>query len=138
MSNGLPANGSVLYSPYLWRWQHEKGETEGRKDRPVCLLLAIPGARRAHILLFAISGTPPAAEQVALVVPPLERRRAGLLEWKEAWITVSEFNFDVGEGSWYFDPKTEISGKFSSAFIAKVALAARPFIAKSISRVDRA
>jgi hypothetical protein len=137
MSGGLPSNGSVLIYPYLWRWQAENGETEGRKDRPVCLVLAISKSDVTHLVLLAISGTPPRSDQTALPIPALERRRAGLREWKEAWITVSEYNYDVAETSHYLDPNTETLGRFSSSFLAKIAAAARPFIAQSSARVDR-
>lgn len=137
MNKTLPATGSVLVYPYLWRWQAEKGETEGRKERPVCLLLAVPSGGSTHVLLLAISGTPPRSDQTALTIPPLECRRAGLREWKQAWITVSEFNYDVAESSYYLDPNADILGRFSPSFLAKVADAARPFIAQKGARVDR-
>lgn len=133
----LPANGAVIRYPYLWRWQHDRGETEGRKERPVCMMLAIPRGDETHLVLLAISGTPPRSDQTALEIPSLECRRAGLREWKEAWITVSEFNYDVAESSFYFDPSAEALGAFSKGFLARVAEAARPFIASSKARVSR-
>ena len=138
MNSAIPPSGSVLNYPYLWRWQAEKGETEGRKDRPVCLVLAIAKSDLTHLVLLAISGTPPRSDQTALVIPALERRRAGLLDWKEAWITVSEYNYDVAEASYHLDPNTEVLGRFSSSFLMKIATAARPFIAQTSARVDRA
>jgi hypothetical protein len=137
MSNNLPPTGSVLNYPYLWRWQSDRGETEGRKERPVCLLLAVPGGGVTHVLLFAISGTPPRSDQAALSIPPLERRRAGLGEWKDAWITVSECNYDLAEESYYLDPNAEIFGRFSPSFLSRIAAAARPFISEKTARVKR-
>ncbi|MGN6548999.1 MAG: hypothetical protein ACTHJ3_03775 [Pararhizobium sp.] len=137
MINRLPPTGSVIRYPYLWRWQYDRGETEGRKDRPVCLLLAIARGAKTHLVLLAISATPPRADQRALAVPPLEKRRAGLRDWKEAWITVSEYNYDIAEESYYFDPDAEIGGQFSKAFLGKVAEAARPFIAVPGAQVER-
>ncbi len=138
MTSRLPPNGSVLTYPYLWRWQADGGETEGRKERPVCLLLSIPREQMTHLVLLAISGTPPRPEQTALAIPALERRRAGLREWKEAWITVSEYNYDVAEQSYYLDPNADILGRFGPAFLARIAAAARPFIARHSARIDRA
>ena len=37
--------GQVISYPYLWAWQHERGETEGRKSRPTCVVIAVGGAR---------------------------------------------------------------------------------------------
>lgn len=137
MSGKVPANGAVIAYPYLWRWQHDKGETEGRKERPVCLMLAIPKGKETHLVLLAISGTPPLSDQTTLSIPPLERRRAGLRDWKEAWITVSEYNHDIAERSFYFEPHSEVLGQFSKAFLGKIAAAARPFIMQQSARISR-
>jgi hypothetical protein len=80
MTDKMPPNGSVISFPYLWRWQKKRGETEGRKSRPVCMMLAIPRGSETHLILLAISGTPPGEGQVTLIIPPLEKRRAGLKE----------------------------------------------------------
>ena len=53
-----PVSGSVIRFPYLWAWQRERVETEGRKSRPVCMVLAIPKGNQTNLILLAISGTP--------------------------------------------------------------------------------
>lgn len=133
----LPANGSIIRYPYMWHWQYESGETEGRKERPVCMMLAIPRGEETHLVLLAISGTPPRYDHTALEIPPLECRRSGIREWKESWITVSEFNYDIAERSYYYDPNAEVLGTFSKGFLARIAEAARPFISASAARVSR-
>lgn len=72
--------GEVISYPYLWAWQQERGETEGRKQRPVCVVIAIRNAAdgNTHILLLAITTQPPQAGRIALEIPDIERRRAGL------------------------------------------------------------
>ena len=81
--------------------QKNEGETEGRKSRPVCLVLRVPDVARkvTHLFLLAISSKPPRPTQVAIEIPDTERRRAGLSRYPRAWITVSEFNYDVAERS---------------------------------------
>jgi len=133
-----PANGSIIRYPYLWTWQRDKGETEGRKARPVCLVLAIPKGNQTNLILLAISGTPPRSDQTALEIPQLECRRAGIREWKDAWITVSEFNHDIAEQSFYYDPNAEILGSLSKGFLAKIAAAFKPFLTQPSARVSRA
>ncbi len=133
----VPANGSVIRYPYLWAWQRDKGETEGRKGRPVCMVLAIPKGNQTNLILLAISGTPPRSDQTALEIPQLECRRAGIREWKDAWITVSEFNHDLAEVSFYYDPSAEVLGSFSKGFLAKVAAAFKPFLASPDARISR-
>ncbi|EJL58296.1 MULTISPECIES: hypothetical protein [unclassified Rhizobium] len=132
-----PANGSIIRYPYLWTWQRDKGETEGRKARPVCMVLAIPKGNQTNLILLAISGTPPRSDQTALEIPQLECRRAGIREWKDAWITVSEFNHDIAEQSFYYDPSAEVLGSFSKGFLAKIAAAFKPFLAQPSARVSR-
>jgi hypothetical protein len=131
------ANGSIIHYPYLWTWQRDKGETEGRKVRPVCMVLAIPKGNQTNLILLAISGTPPRSDQTALEIPQLESRRAGIREWKNAWITVSEFNHDIAEQSFYYDPNAEVLGSFSKGFLAKIAAAFKPFLAQPSGRVSR-
>lgn len=82
MSVDLPS-GAVIEYPYLGRWQHARGETEGRKTRPVCVAISVRGQDGfTHLALLAISSRLPAADQT---VPEIECRRGGLSEWKRAW-----------------------------------------------------
>lgn len=70
--------GLVIRYPYLWRRQRERGESDGRKERPVCLVIAVRGREDlTHLALLAISSQPPGGEQAALEIPDTERRRAG-------------------------------------------------------------
>ncbi len=57
------ANGSIIRYPHLSTWQRDKGETEGRKAHPVCMVLAIPKGNRTNLILRAVSGTPPRSDQ---------------------------------------------------------------------------
>ena len=49
--------GTLIHYLYLWRWQHDCGETEGRKGRPVCVVQALrhPRDDLTHLVLLAIS-----------------------------------------------------------------------------------
>lgn len=110
---------------------------EGRKERPVCLTLSLPHGDQTALILLAISATLPRSDQTTLAIPELERRRAGLSLWKDAWITVSEYNFDVAEKSYYYDPHVEVLGAFSKGFLAQVAIAFKPFTTSKTARVNR-
>lgn len=105
MSDRFP-NGAIVSYPYLWRWQAEEGREHGEKDRPVCLALTVPDPRQniTHLVILPISGTLPRNDQTALEIPDLELRRAGLSVFKRGWITVSEYNYDVAERSFHFEP----------------------------------
>lgn len=133
-----PRPGDVVRYPYLWRWQHGRGETEGRKDRPVCVLLAAKGRDGlTHLALLAISSRAPAEEQAAIEIPEIECRRAGLSEWKRAWVTVSEYNYDIAERSWHLDLNQPPLGRFGKPFMMRLAAACAPLFENAQSRVDR-
>jgi hypothetical protein len=86
MAREVPPRGSVIHYPYLWAAQRDRGETEGRKSRPTCVVLRIHDRERdLHtLLLLAISSQPPGKDQIALQVPDTERRRAGLSRYPDA------------------------------------------------------
>ena len=132
-------SGVIIDYPYLWRWQQERGETEGRKDRPVCLAIALrrPESHQTYLALVAISGTPPQAGRRTLELTEIECRRAGLRTWKAAWIYVDEYNFDIAESSYYLDLSQEPCGRFSKSFMMKLAAELSPLFRTRQSRVDR-
>lgn len=134
-----PPQASVIPYPYLWLDQERRGETEGRKTRPVCLALSIQDARTRehHLLLLAISSQPPRPDQSAIEVPEIERRRAGLARYPRAWIVTSEYNYDIAERSFYFDPAAHALGAFSQRFMGQVAAELRKTLQIGGARVSR-
>ncbi|TWB33878.1 hypothetical protein FB001_11120 [Ensifer sp. SEMIA 135] len=76
--------GQVIAYPYLWAWQHEHGETEGRKTRPDRVVVAVRDANDGltHLALLAFTTQPPQADRIALEVSDIECRRAGLSDRK--------------------------------------------------------
>ncbi|MDX8449368.1 hypothetical protein [Mesorhizobium captivum] len=115
--------GQVIDYPYLWAWQHERGETEGRKARPTCVVVVVRSANDglSHLALLAIATQPAQADRVAVEVSDIECRRAGLSDIKRCWIVVDEYNYDIAERSRYIEPHSKILGRFSKAFMMKIA-----------------
>jgi hypothetical protein len=138
MAGKIPPQGSVIAYPYLWGSQRDRGESEGRKDRPVCLLLAVHDRTHDvhHLMLLAISSQPPAPDQIALEIPDTERRRGGLTRYPRAWIVVSEYNYDIAEQSFYYNPNAPPLGKFSTPYLREIATAFRANMSTA-SRIDR-
>jgi hypothetical protein len=93
--------------PYLWAWQQECGETKG--GTPIDLGCG----RCAH--------EPPQADRIALEVSDIECRPAGLTDLKRCWIIVDQYNCDVAEHSWYIEPDAKALGRFSDAFMMRIA-----------------
>ncbi|SCM75237.1 conserved hypothetical protein [uncultured Pleomorphomonas sp.] len=111
-----PESGDVWSFDYLWRWQHERGETEGRKPRPTALVACVKGANgRTNLFILPITKTRPSDDRLAVEIPQIERVRAGLAADLRLWVMIDEYNHDFLETSFYLDPKGRI-GRFSSAF----------------------
>jgi hypothetical protein len=139
MATDVPPQGSVILYPYLWLSQREDGETEGRKERPTCLLLSVldPAQDIHHLLLLAISSQPPNPDQTAMEVPAIERRRAGLNRYPNAWIVISEYNYDIAERSYYYEPNLPVLGRFSAPYLREIAAAVRHTLTRQTARIDR-
>jgi len=138
MTDRFP-NGSIVTYPYLWRWQENEGREHSEKDRPVCVAITMADARQniTHPVILPISGTPPFRGQATLEIPPLEIRRAGLSMFKRGWITVGEYNYDIAERSYFFEPNQIPRGQFSPSFLEEIRQALRPLLIARQGRVDR-
>lgn len=119
MSSNQFGSGTVVLYPYLWARQFAAGETEGRKARPVAVGFRVPRDSGDLLLLFAITTSVPGADRIAIEVPAIERRRAGLDADRRQWIIVDEYNEDVVGRSFYLEPNPPI-GRFGKAFFAQV------------------
>lgn len=114
--------GDVFEYHYLWARQAEMGETEGRKNRPVCLLIALPVQSGTILVILAITATEPESKDDAIEIPAIEARRVGLTDRKQGWVIVSEANYDSLENSWYLNPNQTPRGRFSSNFLSKISV----------------
>jgi hypothetical protein len=129
--------GKVFHYPYLWRREGQQGETEGRKDRPVCLALAFKASDGIHLAFLPITGTAPTGDQKAIEIPATELKRAGLDHNKRGWVIVSEFNHDILDRSFYFELSQQPLGHLGELFMTKVLKAFWPFLRSIEARVDR-
>ena len=105
--------GCVIRFPYLWVREAERGETEGRKSRPVAVGVRI--ARRGGddvLVLFPITSQPPSRDRFAAEIPEMEKRRAGLDATLRLWIILDEYNQDTINQSFYLEPEPPL-GRFS-------------------------
>lgn len=128
-------SGDVVRYSYLWHWQAARGETAGRKDRPVCvqILVSRNGTQISH--LFPITSQPPTGETRALAIPQIEARRVGLDV--PAWIVVSEHNEDNWPNPDYI-ADTEPLGHFSKVFLTSIIKAVIEVVKdRQHKRVDR-
>ena len=114
-----PVAGDVWRYDYLWRRQHARGETAGRKPRPVAVVaVVVREGDSTDLFLLPITSSPPGLDRLAIEIPEMERRRAALDD-KSLWIIFDEYNHDVLEDSYVFDPNARIGG-FGAAFHASL------------------
>jgi len=118
--SGAIVPGTVLKYPYLWHWQDTRGETEGRKDRPVVVAVLFVGRDGLdYVLLLAITTQEPGAGRKAIEVPATEKARASLDKSRSQWILLDEYNLDPLKGSYYLR-QSAVTGHFSKAFMGAV------------------
>ncbi len=95
-----PAPGLVIRYAYLWADEHETGQEEGSKDRPVAIVLAadaIPDQDAARVVVVPITHARPAAGQNALEIPQATKRRLGLDD-ERSWVVLDEVNVFIWPG----------------------------------------
>lgn len=135
-----PKKGDVWTYNYLWRREHEVGAEDGRKPRPTAIVTAMVGKDgRTNLFILPITSKEPRTDRLAMEVPPMERRRAGLASNMDLWVMLDEYNHEFLETSFYLDPNGR-QGEFSPMFTDKVLGAfidaARKGRAKAVPRHD--
>lgn len=116
MAADFPAAGQVFDYHYLWKWQADRGETEGRKKRPSCVVIVVTNATGYHVMFIApITSKVPDAARIALQIPETEARRAKLDTHLPLWVILDELNVDVLETSYTLEDRSA-RGSFSPAF----------------------
>ena len=116
MTADFLAAGQVFDYHYLWKWQADGGETEGRKKRPSCVVIVVTNDAGHHIMFIApITSKTPEQGRAALEIPETEARRARLDGNLSLWIILDELNADVLEASYTIEDRSP-RGSFSPAF----------------------
>lgn len=79
--------------PILWRHERDSGQTEGVKDRPCAIVLAVDGEDNCArtVTVAPITHTSPQDPVVAMEIPPKVKHHLGL-DGERSWIIVNEFN----------------------------------------------
>lgn len=98
MSLPNPQPGHVLRYAYLWTHEFDQGLEEGRKDRPVAVVMTVKtedGATRVAVV--PITHTPPDDANAAIEIPPAIKAMLHLDDAR-SWIAVTEINVFVWPG----------------------------------------
>jgi hypothetical protein len=120
----LRKTGLVLNYRFLWSYEQQKGADNGRKARPICVVVPLNVAHDV-VVLFPLTTQEPAQDRVALRVPDIERRRLTLKGKGPSWIILDEGNRDEFPSSPHvepisYDPPVAVYGEFSKAFMDAV------------------
>lgn len=135
MTDNFPRVGQVFEYYYLWKWQDERGETEGRKKRPSCVILIMINNKDQHVLFIApITSKEPAKGRIALAIPETEARRANLDVTMRLWVMVDELNADILETSYTLEDRSA-RGQFSTVFMDKILQAVQNIRASNALRL---
>ena len=109
-------SGVVLRYPYLWSREADRGETEGRKQRPVVVAIRLQRAGKADLIaLFPITTQQLEAGRVAVEIPDTEKHHAGLDFTLRQWIIFDEFNTEILPRTYYLEPQVPL-GRFNDVF----------------------
>jgi hypothetical protein len=137
MKNDALKQGEVFYFPYLWKAEAKKGITDS-KERTCCLAFnSRPPTGKRYYIIVPISDRNSEAG-TSLVVPDIEKQRAGLNPGRPAYVHIDEFNFDPMEGSIIRSSRPKVLGRFSKGFTEQIASALAVRIRlKSATGIDR-
>lgn len=94
MALPAPEPGLVIPYAYLWRHEHGRGREEGRKIRPVVVVLAVRSAKGGspRVTVAPITHSPPPSDDGAtLELPPRVKQALGLDD-ERSWIVLDEVN----------------------------------------------
>jgi hypothetical protein len=93
MAIPTPEPGLVISYAYLWHFEQQAGQDEGRKDRPSVIVLAVErqADETAEVTVLPITHSPPADPAAAVEIPAAVKRHLGLDD-DRSWVIVSEGN----------------------------------------------
>ena len=94
-----PEPGLVLNYAYLWHYEHQAQQEEGRKDRPSVIVLCVRRERddATLVTVLPITHRPPAEPPSAVELPLAVKRHLGLDDAR-SWVMVDEGNEFVWPG----------------------------------------
>ena len=92
MSLPQPVPGLVIRYAYLWADEHQRGQAEGRKDRPSAVILVTADEHGDRIVtVLPVTHSPPANPALAVEIPHATKRRLGLDDAR-SWVVLTEAN----------------------------------------------
>lgn len=94
-----PVPGMVISYSFLWKHEHDRGETSGRKDRPsvIVLIRADMGPGQLVYVVPVTHVMPRAGDLTKIALPLAIKQRLGLDD-EPSWVDIAEYNVFVWPG----------------------------------------
>ena len=97
-----PQVGLVISYSYLWSEEAERGQIEGRKDRPCAIIVALEHAisetaHRKQVAVVPITHSPPRHLASSLEIPPRVKAHLGL-DSERSWVILDDVNVFIWPG----------------------------------------
>ncbi len=116
MAIPAPEPGLVVNYGYLWHYEHEAGQEEGRKDRPAVIVVFVERESddATVVTVLPVTHSAPSDPRHAVEIPAAVKRHLGLDDAR-SWIVVIEGNDFVWPG---YDLRTiPNTGRFDYGFL---------------------
>jgi uncharacterized protein YifN (PemK superfamily) len=88
-----PLPGLLIRYSFLWSTEAAEGATEGRKDRPCAIVVAVPGYQHGdtRVVVVPVTHVPQVDLQVAIELPSEVKAELGL-DAEKSWVRLDELN----------------------------------------------
>jgi hypothetical protein len=88
-----PLPGLVIRYSFLWSREARAGSTEGRKDRPCAIVVAVPRDANGdtRVAVVPVTHTPPLDLTTAIALPATVKAALGL-DPEPSWVCLDELN----------------------------------------------
>jgi hypothetical protein len=93
-----PKPAQVIRYSYLWAVEHDEGKEEGRKDRPVAVVMTLQKeGGDLQVAVVPVTHSVPHADDDAMELAPAVKRLLGL-DGERSWVVLTEINVFVWPG----------------------------------------
>jgi hypothetical protein len=93
-----PEPGLVIHYEYLWRYENERGEESGEKQRPCAIIVAVTGETgEIETVVAPITHVEPRLPSEGIEIPPRVKQFLGL-DARRSWVIVTDLNVFVWPG----------------------------------------
>jgi len=111
----IPKPGLVIRYSFLWSTDHDRGATEGIKDRPCAIVVATPRDKNGHIhtIVAPITHSAPDDMNTSIEIPATVCKNLGLDAGRH-WLRIDELNRFLWPG---YDLRARADGRYEYGMV---------------------